>query len=289
MVGQAAVAAFMDREGRQHMATNAVKAALAGSALIALGLAAPAPAGARTGQADPPGNNGTVKIDGVAFDDHPDNEPHVGCVFQIDFYGFDQGDLDASVTFTLVAPTAADGDLVAEDLAIGEDAAGGGTDLDASATYDLSSAVEGMEPHAQQGIHVRLTVHAEGSQGADTKYKEFWIAGCGTPPPSTTTTTKPGHGGSTTTAAPTSTTSSTTPGASTTTTKPGGGTPTSEQPTNPPGGPATTAPAGGGGAGQLPLTGANAAPLAAAGLALVTLGSAAGLIARRLRHTGAGL
>lgn len=28
--------------------------------------------------ADPPGNNGTIKIDGLAFDDAPDNEPHVG-------------------------------------------------------------------------------------------------------------------------------------------------------------------------------------------------------------------
>ena len=43
-------------------------------------------------RADPPGNNGTVKVDGVVFDDHPDNEPHVGCVFQIDWYGFDEGE-----------------------------------------------------------------------------------------------------------------------------------------------------------------------------------------------------
>jgi LPXTG-motif cell wall-anchored protein len=271
------------------MATNAVRAAIAGGVLIALGLTAPAPAGARTGQGDPPGNNGIVKIDAVAFDDHPDNEPHVGCVFQVDFHGFDQGDLDASVTFALVAPTAADGDLAAANLAIGEDAAGGGTDLDATATYDLSSALQGVEPHAQQGIHLRLTVHADGSQGADTKFKEFWVTGCGTPPASTTTTTKPGHHGSTTTTAP-ATTSSTASGGSTTTTKPPGGTSTSEQPTNPPDGPTTTAPAGGaGGAGQLPHTGSNAAPLVAAGLALLALGSAAGLTARRLRHTRAGL
>ena len=42
--------------------------------------------------ADPPGNNGTIKIDDVEFDDHPNNEPHVGCTFQVDFYGFDKGD-----------------------------------------------------------------------------------------------------------------------------------------------------------------------------------------------------
>ncbi len=46
--------------------------------------------------ANPPGNNGTIKIDGVPFDDHPDNQPHVGCIFQVDFYGF-----DASRTYSL--------------------------------------------------------------------------------------------------------------------------------------------------------------------------------------------
>src|SRR5688500_3559353 len=58
-------------------------------ALLALanpaGAASPNPSG-------PPGNNGTIKIDGTAFDSHPNNEPHVGCVFEVDFYGFDMGD-----------------------------------------------------------------------------------------------------------------------------------------------------------------------------------------------------
>ena len=53
----------------------------------------------------PPGNNGTIKIDDVVFDNHPNNEPHVGCEFQVDFYGFDQGDLFANVTFRLQPPT----------------------------------------------------------------------------------------------------------------------------------------------------------------------------------------
>lgn len=43
--------------------------------------------------ADPAGNNGTVKVDGVEFESHPNNEPHVGCVFRVDFYGYDEGDL----------------------------------------------------------------------------------------------------------------------------------------------------------------------------------------------------
>ena len=37
------------------------------------------------------GNNGTVKMDGNPIDDGPNNEPHLGCTFDIDWYGFDAG------------------------------------------------------------------------------------------------------------------------------------------------------------------------------------------------------
>jgi hypothetical protein len=161
-----------------------------GGAAIAAALAGPA-----LGQEpDPPGNNGTVKVDGMEFDSHPDNEPHVGCTFQIDFYGFDQGDLNASVTFDGIPPTGG-GQLLTDQVFIGEDAAGGGNDLDASVTYDLAEALAGIAPHPQQGHHVELTVEAEGSIGAQTKHKVFWVEGCSNP---TTTTTAPG--GTTTTA-----------------------------------------------------------------------------------------
>ena len=84
------VARFARRTGRA--------VALAGCVALA-GFAAPA------AFADPPGNNGTIKIDDVVFDNHPNNEPHVGCVFQVDFYGFDEGDLFANVTFKVQPPT----------------------------------------------------------------------------------------------------------------------------------------------------------------------------------------
>ncbi|HEX9774449.1 MAG TPA: hypothetical protein VGB83_02570 [Actinomycetota bacterium] len=124
----------------------------------------------------PPGNNGTVKIDGVAFDDHPNNQPHVGCVFQIDFYGYEEGDLSASYSVALHAPTGS-GVLAEGDVAIGGDPAGGGTDLDGSVTLDLTDALaaSNAEPHAIQGYHVKLTVNADGSRGADKKHKVFWI------------------------------------------------------------------------------------------------------------------
>ena len=121
---------------------------------------------------DPKGNNGTVKIDGVAFDDAPNNEPHVGCSFQVDFYGYDQGDLNATVTFEGQAPTGG-GTLLTDTIAIGQDAAGGGTDLDASRTYDLSAALANVTPQKNQGDHVKLTVHADGSRSAGSAEPQF--------------------------------------------------------------------------------------------------------------------
>ena len=132
--------------------------------------------------ADPAGDNGTVKVDNQPFDTAPNNEPHVGCPFQIDFYGFDAGRLYADVTFTGQAPTGKSVFLLSDTVFIGEDAAGGGTDLDAERTYDLSGVIDQLgDPHKVQGFHVKLTVNAQGSQGSDTKYKVFWVTDCSTP------------------------------------------------------------------------------------------------------------
>jgi hypothetical protein len=156
---------------------------------------------------NPPGNNGTIKVDGVAFDDHPDNEPHVGCIFQVDFYGFDEGDLFADVTFEVHPPTG-NPEVILEDVVfIGEDDnSGGGSEagLDASRTYDLTTVLQGFEQHPQQGWHVKLTINADGAQGADVKHKVFWVSGCETPPTTSTSTTTPT---STTSSIPTTSTS----------------------------------------------------------------------------------
>ena len=136
----------------------------------------------------PPGNNGTIKVDDQPINSIPNNNPHVGCMFRVDFYGFDKGVGDAMVIFEMQAPTndvdlSVDGDTSPD---IGEDAAGGGTDLDAAVPYTLS--FDG-DPHPQQGFHVKLTVHAPGSKGSDTKHKVFWVEGCA--PPTTPPTTPP--------------------------------------------------------------------------------------------------
>ena len=137
--------------------------------------------------ADPPGNNGTVKIDGIPFDQHPDNEPHVGCVFQVDFYGYDEGNFFATVRFSAIPPTGRAILLDNDRVFIGEDAAGGGTDLDAEQTYDLAPFLQSFMAHPQQGYHIKLRVKAPHSIGADTKYKTFWVESCDVYPPTTTT------------------------------------------------------------------------------------------------------
>jgi hypothetical protein len=43
-------------------------------------------------------------------------------------------------------------------------------------TYRLDFT--GITPRPVQGVHLKLTVNAKGSQGADTKHKVFWVTGC---------------------------------------------------------------------------------------------------------------
>jgi hypothetical protein len=174
---------------------------------------------------NPPGNNGTIKVDDVPFDDAPDNEPHVGCTFQVDFYGYDEGDLFADVTFESHPPTGPVVTLLTDTVFIGEDDnAGGGSEagLDASETYTLDFT--GIEPHPNQGFHVKLTINADGSQGADVKHKVFWVTGC--PPPVTTTSTTTS---TTTTTLPTSSTGASTSSSTSSTTS---STTTTTQPTS---------------------------------------------------------
>lgn len=131
---------------------------------------------------NPPGNNGTVKIDRLEFDTHPNNQPHVGCRFEVDWYGFDQGDLYSNVTFEVHPPTGKPVVIETDRVFIGEDSnAGGGSvaGLDAEREYNLGPELAGYQPHPKQGYHVKLTIRSDGSQGANTKHKVFWVQGCG--------------------------------------------------------------------------------------------------------------
>ncbi len=141
-----------------------------------------------------PGNNGTIKIDGKPFDKDPNNEPHVGCGFQLDFYGFDVP-AHAVATLALQQPSGTSmlfgpgaGSPAKERDLKSNDTPGGSTDgWDGSITFqrfDLQSALasSGGTPHPVQGWHVKLTVSVSSSLGNDTKSKVFWIQDCNPDP-----------------------------------------------------------------------------------------------------------
>jgi hypothetical protein len=137
------------------------------------------PNGDGTGH-NPPGNNGTVKIfgpgDAVGT---PSNNPHPGCTFGVEWFGFDEGqDVVSTVTFAAQAPTSdvSIGGVSPSQVFVGGDPAGGGTDLDGRQTYSLTFS--GGAPHPKQGYHVKLTVATPYSLGNDTKTKVFWVEPC---------------------------------------------------------------------------------------------------------------
>ena len=134
------------------------------------------------GHAVTPGNNGTVKIAPVGADDSiPNNTPHVGCQFLIEWYGYDQGsDIISTVTFAAQAPTSDAGITVDGPSSVdvgGDPATGAGTPtgLDGRELYTLSFT---GTPHPKQGFHVKLTVATPHSLGNDTKTKVFWVQPC---------------------------------------------------------------------------------------------------------------
>jgi hypothetical protein len=127
---------------------------------------------------NPPGNNGTVQVNGMPLETSGANDPHVGCAFAIDFFGFDEGAFTGTATFELQPPSGS-GVLLVGSTFIGGDPAGGGTDLDATLEVDLSGAIAdtGVSPQ-DQGFHIRMTIDAQGSIGATTKHKTFWVTDC---------------------------------------------------------------------------------------------------------------
>ncbi len=117
-----------------------------------------------------PGNNGTIKIDGEPYDTSKGQESHVGCNFRVLYWGTDEGEaLDSTLTFVAHPPTGGPFTFVDTiTLQAGEP--------DVAGPYNLLAGLQaaGIEPHAKQGWHIKLTTNTEYSQGADTKHKVFW-------------------------------------------------------------------------------------------------------------------
>ena len=144
-------------------------------ATLGIGLAFISPVAAQ-GDA-PAGNNGHIKIDDVAVDDGSENVAHPGCTFVVDFFGYDVGTRNATLTFEGQDPTGG-GQLLVDTWTFDVATRDSGNELNASRVVDLSDALVGIAPHPKQGWHVKLTVNVDGAQGADAKHKVFWVSEC---------------------------------------------------------------------------------------------------------------
>ncbi|MEH0841992.1 LPXTG cell wall anchor domain-containing protein [Micromonospora sp. CPCC 205711] len=242
------------------------RAALAATAATAcLAFASPAWAGAALSQGaphNPNGDNGTVKIDGKEFEDEVDNQPHVTCDFELEFFNFDTNQA-ADITLWSQPPSSAPKDKIVwsvKNYVISKDAASG-AENDHDEVIRLSADdldLKGLKVNAQQGYHIKLDVDLTDGQSSDEKHKVFWLQPCAS------STESPSQSPSTPTSpdTPTSPGESTSPGGSTSPGAPGG--------------------AGGGeGSGSLPLTGVAATSTALTGLVLIGGGVALTVLRRR--------
>jgi LPXTG-motif cell wall-anchored protein len=201
---------------------------------------------------DPPGANGTIKIDAEPFDSDVNNEPHASCTFQVKLFGFDK-DQHANLVFTVHPPSSAQGPgelaLRVNDVLISDDNAGGARpDPDEVFTFTADQLdLSGATAHPKQGYHIKLTMeNISGMPPGAGKHKVFWLQPCAaptTPPPSPSESV------------PTSPSSPSSPGEST---SPGG----------------------------LPITGGSVGGMVAAGLGMVAAGTGAVLVVRRRRRLG---
>jgi hypothetical protein len=144
-----------------------------GGAVFANELAMPSNPGG-----SPPGNNGTVKVNDVEFDNGSSNanDPHVGCSFAIDFYNFDKGSIHATVNFALQAPTNQD-QTMSSTGNTSPTFNGTGPTGGFQHTENYTLAFTGA-PQPNQGYHVKITVQAPFGNGSESKSKVFWVGPC---------------------------------------------------------------------------------------------------------------
>lgn len=115
-------------------------------------------------------NTGTVKIAFVGDSTANNNDPHPGCPFRMDLYGFQAGTY--AVTVRAHAPTGS-GMLTQDSVTLSSSARGNEHQL--SRTYDVTGALSSYTPHPQQGYHVRLDVTRSDARGNGSKTKVFWL------------------------------------------------------------------------------------------------------------------
>ena len=143
----------------------------------------------------PPGNNGTVKVENADIDslddESPANHPHVSCPFAVRWYGYDTGTRAFEVAFEAQPPSgnAATAILSGDASGTFEGSGPGNTDPNHQVVYELDTTDLYFQPN--QGYHIKMTVTTDGSQGNDTKHKTFWMDACAEESPSPTPSVEP--------------------------------------------------------------------------------------------------
>jgi hypothetical protein len=129
------------------------------------------------------GNSGSIKVNPVGYQDGtqpPRNHPHVGCVFDVNFYGF-YGSVE-DVTFAVQPPSGHGITLEVEPTSTTsyDDTPPGGNTLVMTQRYDLTDALAGadVEEHHTQGYHVKVTSVGDREGSGNRKHKVFWVS-CG--------------------------------------------------------------------------------------------------------------
>jgi hypothetical protein len=178
---------------------TAAALAMAGALTMSTGLVLLSPQTANADKPGAPGNNGTVKVGdtGDLSEQRPENDPHLPCTFNVQWFNFDSGwgTLNASVAFALWPPTSGAGYSMtvtgntAPSFVGNGGQPGAGDGMDHLEWYTLGFT---GSPHPQQGFHVKVTVTTPHSQGNDTKSKVYWVGPCQpTTPSSPSTPTTP--------------------------------------------------------------------------------------------------
>ena len=191
------------RSEHRRMRRLGYATAVAGMVLAVVGIAT-SPADADNSNPGPPSNNGTVKLDGLDLNDgpghtgkpndpdetDPDNDPHLTCGFQLEFFNFDAGQL-ADIVFTAHPPTGENGVLSEQlQVVISNDGSGGAeNDPDAVFDYDVASfdLSQFTSVHDVHGWHIKLDLTVYDADGKKVpgaqKHKVFWAEGCDNQPP----------------------------------------------------------------------------------------------------------
>lgn len=115
--------------------------------------------------ADPPGNNGTVKIGELDVDGNA-NDPHVACRFELRFFNFDEGQT-ATITFS-IHPPSGQGDVL---VSLTNQVIGGQDPVVIPFDGQTFGLFE-FDRHPNQGFHVKLDIDVN---GAGQKHKVFWL------------------------------------------------------------------------------------------------------------------